>query len=107
MRQDWARRWSIVLWAVAMTFAIPVAVLGGFRLGVAGVLAGLVIAVALPMLVISHLSQPSVKVAVGAPNATYTGRKTVGFVVAGVGAGLVVMALLALELVKAIGRGLR
>lgn len=107
MRRDWGRRWSIVLWAVAMTFAIPIAVFGGIRFGVAGVLVGLVIAVALPMLVISHLSRSSVKLAVDAADASYTGGKTIGFVVAGVGAGLVVIALVLNAIMKAIGAGLR
>ncbi len=107
MRKDWARRWSIVLWAIAMTFAIPVAIFGGIRFAVAGVMVGLTIAVGVPMLVISYLSQPRVKLALGAEDATYTGKKTIGFVLAGMGAGLLVILLVVNELMKAIGRGLR
>lgn len=107
MRRDWARRWSIVLWAVAMTLGIPVAVLGGIRFGVTGVIAALVVAVGTPMLVISYLSQPNAKLAVGAADTNNTGRRTIAFVVAGMSAGLVVIALLVNELMKAIGQGLR
>ena len=107
MRQDWGRRWSIVLWALAMTFAIPIAVFGGIRFAVAGVLVGLVIAVGLPMLVISHLSQSGVKLAVAAADTSYTGGKTIGFVVAGVAAGLVLLSLLLNAFIRAIGSGLR
>ncbi len=107
MRRDWGRRWSIVLWAVAMTFAIPIAVLGGIRFAVAGVLVGLVLAVGMPMLVISHLSQSGVKLAVEAADASYTGGRTIGFVVAGVGAGLVVIGLVLNAIMKAVGTGIR
>jgi hypothetical protein len=68
---------------------------------------GLVIAVAGPMLVISYLSHPNAKRAVGATDADSSGKKTIAFVVAGMSAGLVIMVLLANELMKAIGRGLR
>lgn len=108
LRQDWARRWTIVLWTICMVLAVPMGMVVGFRqFGVAGAVMALTLTIGLPVLVASYLSKPEIKLALGCSAPTDSGRRTLTYMLGGFAAGLVVIVWMAMEMLKAIGRGLR
>ena len=108
MRRNWARQFTIVLWAICMALAVPIVIFAGFnRFGVPGVIFGLVVAIGFPALIVIFLSQPQTRQAVGVTEAGYSARKTLGVVMAMVMMALAGMAFVAYEVLGAIGRGIR